>query len=311
MPHTHIKQEDWTVIARMVRAGYSGAEIARTLGKNSSAVNRHIANNGGKERYDVREVRRKKRMVRIAAMESIRVLTGALLRTVVRQLKDHRSPEQIAGVLGSVSASTIYRYINERAPHLKQYLRSQKGKYRRKRGTKIRESEREHAKKRRVDERPAIIERRGRIGDFEGDTLLGRDKRVRIVTLVDRKSGYLIAYLLPKMNAELLATLAIVQFRKITKKKRKTLTLDNGVEFSDWERIEKRLGMTIYFAYPYHAWERGTNENTNGLLRQYFPKSLDFNLIKTEELIRIVRKLNNRPRKRLNFKSPRQVFLKG
>ena len=139
---------------------------------------------------------------------------------------------------------------------------------------------------------------------------MGRDKRVRIVSLVDRRSGYLIAFLLPKMNAELLTSLALKHLRRIPKKKRKTITFDNGTEFSDWERLEKKSGMTIYFAYPYHAWERRTNENTNGLLRQYFPKSLDFNLITPRELAHAVRRLNNRERKRLTFKSPKQVFLK-
>ncbi len=141
-------------------------------------------------------------------------------------------------------------------------------------------------------------------------SVMGRDKRVRIVTFVDRKSGYLIAYLLPKMRAELLVSLAIARFRCIPKEKRRTLTLDNGTEFSDWERLEEKSGMVIYFAYPYHAWERGTNENTNGLLRQYFPKDLDFNLITAKELAHIVRILNDRPRKRLKFKSPRQIFHK-
>jgi IS30 family transposase len=310
MSHTHIGPEDWPVIARMIRAGYAGAEIARTLGKDPSAVNRHIAKNGGRERYDVREVRRRTRMVRIAAMESIRLLKGALLRTVVTRLKAHESPEQIAGVLNTIDPSTIYRYIKERAPHLKQLLRSSKGKYRRRRGTKIREKTREQAKKRRIDERPSVVERRSRLGDWEGDTMMGRDKRVRIVTLVDRRSGYLIAFLLPKMRAELLSSLAIAAFARIPRTKRRTLTLDNGVEFSDWERLEKRAHMMIYFAYPYHAWERGTNENTNGLLRQYFPKALDFNLITPEELAHAVRRLNNRPRKRLKFKSPHQVFLR-
>lgn len=314
MSHTHIGPEDWPVIARMLRAGYSGSEIARTIGKDPSTVNRHVANNGGTGRYDAREVRRRKRMVRIAAMNSIRVLKGALLRTVVHMLKDHQSPEQIAGVLRqkgkTIVASTIYRYINERAPHFKKFLRSQKGKYRRKRGTKIREKARELAKKRRIDERPAVVERRGCIGDWEGDTIMGRDKRVRIVTFVERKSGYLIALLLPKMNAELLTRLTLKKFKYLPKQKRKTLTLDNGIEFSDWERLEKRSGMTVYFAYPYHSWERGTNENTNGLLRQYFPKTLDFNLITQEELLYVVKKLNSRPRKRHKFKSPRQVFLK-
>lgn len=314
MSHTHIGSEDWPVIARMLRAGYTGAEIARTLGKDPSAVNRHIKHYGGRDGYDAREVRRRKRVKRVAAMDSIRILKGTLLRAVVRMLKEHHSPEQIAGVLGNKRAmlapSTIYRYIDERAPHLKKYLRSQKGKYRRRRGTKVRENARERAKKLRIDERPAVVERRGRLGDFEGDTIMGRDKRVRIVTLVDRRSGYLIAFLLPKMNAELLTALALKKLRSVPKKKRKTITFDNGIEFADWENLEKRSGMTVYFAYPYHSWERGTNENTNGLLRQYFPKSLDFNIITSKELAHVVRKLNRRPRKRLNFKSPHSVFLK-
>jgi len=138
----------------------------------------------------------------------------------------------------------------------------------------------------------------------------GRDKRVRIVTFVDRKSGYLIAYLLPKMRAELLTSLALQYFRHIPKAKRTTFTLDNGPEFSDWERLEKKSGATVYFAYPYHFWERGSNKNTNGLLRQYFPRSLDFNLITPRELAHAVKRLNDRPRKRLGFKSPHRVFLR-
>jgi IS30 family transposase len=314
MAHKHIGPEDWPVIARMLKAGFSGSEMARTLGKDASAVNRHIKQNGGRSGYNVREVRRRKHYTRIAAMDGIRVLKGVLLRTMMKLLKEHYSPEQIAGVLAqkgeTIVASTIYRYITERAPHLKKYLRSQKGTYRRKRGTKIRENVRERAKKRRIDERPKVIERRSRIGDWEGDTMMGRDKRVRIVTFVDRRSGYLIAFLLPKMNAELLARLACIRFARLPKQKRKTLTLDNGVEFSDWERLEKGSGMTIYFAYPYHSWERGTNENTNGLLRQYFPKSMDFNCITADELAQVVNRLNNRPRKRLKFKSPKQIFMK-
>ena len=314
MAHTHIGPADWPVVARLLRAGYSIRAIAETIGKDHSAVSRHVRANGRKDGYDIREVRRHKRMTRIAAMEGTRLLKGALLRTVVKLLKEHQSPEQIAGALALVGrhivASTIYRYIHERAPHLKQYLRSRKGKYRRKRGTKIRERAREAAKKRRIDERPAVVERRGRLGDWEGDTMQGRDKRVRIVTFVDRRSGYLIAYLLPKMRAELLTSLALQYFRHVPKAKRATFTLDNGPEFSDWERLEKKSGATVYFAYPYHFWERGSNENTNGLLRQYFPRALDFNLITPRELAHAVDRLNDRPRKRLGFKSPRRVFLR-
>jgi len=314
MSHTHIDQDDWSCISRMLRAEHSFKEIARTIGKDSSAVGRHINQCGGRDGYDVREVRRQKRMKRIAAMDSIRRIRGNLLRFITGQLIQHKSPEQIAGILKrkkkSIATSTIYRYIKERAPHLKKYLRSQKGKYRRRHGTKARETEREKAKKKRIDERQKIVERRGRIGDFEGDTLQGRDKRVRIVSFVDRRTGYLIAFLLPKMNAHLLTSLTLKYFRNIPKRKRKTFTLDNGPEFSDWERLEKESGMTTYFAYPYHFWERGTNENTNGLLRQYFPRSHDFNLITSSELTQVVRRLNNRERKRLHFLSPRHVFWK-
>ncbi|MFH0830596.1 MAG: IS30 family transposase [Parcubacteria group bacterium] len=312
MSHTHIGPEDWPVVARMLRVGHTIREIARTLGKHAGSVSRHIGTYGGRDGYDVREVRRRKHMQRVAAMEPTRVVRGVLLRRIIMELKRHRSPEQIAGLLRNehraLAPSTIYRYLNERAPHLKHYLRSAKGKYRRRRGTKIREKAREQAKKRRIDERPAVVERRGRLGDWEGDTMLGRDKRVRIVTLVDRRSGYLIAFLLPRLNAQLLTRLALERLRRVPRKKRKTLTLDNGTEFSDHERLEKKSGMTIYFAYPYHSWERGTNENTNGLLRQYFPKSFDFNLIRPQELAHVVRLLNDRPRKRHRFKSPRQVF---
>ncbi len=310
MAHTHIGPAEWPVIARLLKAGYSIRTIAETIRKDHSALSRHVRATGGREGYDVREVRRHKRMLRIAAMDSIRTLKGALLRTVVKELKQHHSPEQIAGALRCVSASTIYRYIHERAPHLKQFLRSKKGKYRRKRGTKIREKAREQAKKRRIDERPAVVERCGRLGDWEGDTVQGRDKRVRIVTFVDRRSGYLIAFLLPKMRAALLTSLTLQHFRSISIAKRRSFTLDNGPEFSDWERLEEKSGATVYFAYPYHFWERGTNENTNGLLRQYFPSSLDFNLITHEELAHAVRRLNDRPRKRLGFKSPRTTFLR-
>lgn len=298
------------MIARLAKAGYSFRAIAEAIGKQHTSVSRHVAEYGGRDGYDAREVRRRKRMKRLNAMQGIRILKGSLLRRVVQMLKEHQSPEQIEGVLGTVSASTIYRYIHERAPHLKQFLRSKKGRYRRRRGTKAREKAREAAKKHRIDERPNVVERRGRLGDFEGDTIQGSDKRVRIVTFVDRRSGYLVAYLLLKMRAELLTSLALKRFARIPKERRKTLTLDNGPEFADWERLEKKSRMAVYFAYPHRPWERGSNENTNGLLRQYFPRSLNFNLIKPEELAAVVERLNNRPRKRLGFKSPRSVFLR-
>jgi IS30 family transposase len=315
MSHKQITKEDSACISRMLRAEFSFKEIARTINKDPSSLGRHVKQHGGRLNYNVKEVRRKKYMIRVIAMENSRIIKSELLKFIKRELILHKSPEQIVGILKKkkkqVAVSTIYRYIKERAPHLKQYLRSQKGKYRRKYGTRTRGIERELKKKRRIDERPKIIERRGRLGDFEGDTLMGRDKRVRIVSYVDRRSGYLIAFLLPKMNAELLTKLSIKSFKVIPKNKKRTITLDNGPEFSDFEKLEEETNLTIYFAYPYHAWERGTNENTNGLLRQYFPKKHDFNLITDQELKHVVKRLNNRERKRLKFRTPRTVFWRG
>ena len=140
-------KDDWVCISRMLRANHTLSEIARTIGKDKSSLGRHVAEYGGREGYDAHEVRRRKRMKRIAAMESIRVIKGATLGLIKKQLIRHKSPEQIAGILRRkkqpLAASTIYRYINERALHLKQYLRSKKGKYRRRRGTKAREKHRE------------------------------------------------------------------------------------------------------------------------------------------------------------------------
>lgn len=312
MAYTQISKEDVVCISKMVRAGCSYSEIARVLGKSVSSISRHVREYGSRENYDVREVRRKKKMIRIGAMKSIRVVKGTMLTTIKRLLVSHYSPEQISGYLKkkkvSVAASTIYRYINERVPYLKIHLRSQKGKYRRRRGTLQRMEENALKYKRRIDERPKVVECRGRHGDFEGDTMLGSDKRVRIVTYVDRRTGYLIAFLLPKFSTQLLSSLTIKHFSKVPRSKKKTITLDNGIEFADWPHIEEKTKMIIYFAYPYHSWERGTNENTNGLLRQYFPKKYDFNLITKRELQYAVRKLNGRPRKRLKFSTPRKEF---
>jgi IS30 family transposase len=212
------------------------------INKCASSVSRYVRENGSRDNYGAKEVRRKKYQKRILSMESIRVIYGTLLRSIVILLKEHFSPEQISGSLERkgkhVDSSTVYRYIDEQASHLKQYLRSQKGKYRRKRGTKIKEKEGELKKKRRIDECPSVIDRRGRIGDFEeGDPVLGKDKRVRIVMYVDRRTGHLITFLLPKTNAELIAKLTIKKFSSLPTKKRKTVTFDNGTEFSGWESI--------------------------------------------------------------------------
>jgi IS30 family transposase len=239
-----------------------------------------------------------------------------LRRAVFAQLKKKKSPEQIGGKRkrdgkAYVVHETVYSYIYDYAPNWKQYLRQKKGKYRRRHGTKDREYTREQAKKRRIDERPAIVELRTEMGHWEGDTIRGKEKITAIATHVERVSGYAIADKLDHATAENLKQKTVRSFARIPTEKKKTETLDNGLEFSEYELMERETGMTIYFAYPYHSWERGTNENFNGLLRQYFPKGSNFATVTQKDVSRAVRELNHRPRKRLNYLTPYEVFVKG
>ncbi len=188
------------------------------------------------------------------------------------------------------------------------YLRCQKGKYRRRYGTRIREKQREALKKRRINRRPEIINERARIGDWEGDTIIGRDRKPAILTHVERKSGLVLADKLERATAEATKQKTIARFGRISKDRKHTITYDNGSSFSAYEATEQETGLTIYFAFPYHSWERGSNENANGLLRQFFPKKSVFATITQKDIQKAVRLLNNRPRKRLNYSTPYEVF---
>ena len=159
-----------------------------------------------------------------------------------------------------------------------------------------------------MGERPDIINERERIGDWEGDTIIGKERTKRILTHVERKTGYLIADFLPTVSAEIVAEKIAQRFKKLPRQKRHSITYDNGTEFSSHEIIERKTNATVYFANPYHSWERGTNENTNGLLRQFFPKGSSFATITEEDVERAVKLLNRRPRKRLEFSTPYEIF---
>ena len=230
---------------------------------------------------------------------------------IIKKLKLFWSPEQIAGKLRRdgfvVCHETIYQYII-RHKKLKKYLRCQKGRYRRRHGTVLREKAREYGKKKWIGERPEIINDRARIGDWEGDTIIGGERTKRILTHVERVSCYLLANILHVVSADIVAQKTIEILRKIPKRKRRSITYDNGTEFSAHEMIEKKTKATVYFANQYHSWERGTNENTNGLIRQFFPKRSSFATVTQGEVNRVVRLLNHRPRKKLNYLTPYEVF---
>lgn len=162
-----------------------------------------------------------------------------------------------------------------------------------------------------INDRPDLVNTRQRFGDWEGDTVEGKKKSGHVTTHVERKSRYLIAAKLADKTAALTAKAITLAYRKIPRALRKTLTLDNGKEFAHFQDIERYTGLAIYFADPYSAWQRGTNENTNGLLRRYFPKGMDFRNVSEKSLADAVKKLNHRPRKCLNYRTPHEVFMEA
>lgn len=159
-----------------------------------------------------------------------------------------------------------------------------------------------------IEHRPAEVEERRFIGHWEGDTVIQGHKQSGLVTLVERRSGYLLAARLPKVSADLTQA-AMIRLLKPRRGAVKTITLDNGSEFANHVAVGRAVSADIYFCGPYCSGQRGSNENTNGLIRQYFPKGTDFRQVTDAELRRVVRKLNDRPRKRLDYRTPAQVFL--
>jgi IS30 family transposase len=318
MSHSHFTHDDRIALAQLLWAGKKQSAIAERLGKDPGAVSREIQRNKDDDGIYRGASAHKKTMARRKyAKEPANKIRHdrKLRRHIVRKIKRYWSPEQIAGRLAYlkkkivVSHETIYKFIYEDRPDLKKYLRCRKGKYQRKRGTKMREAARDAGKIRRIETRPEIVEERSRIGDWEGDTIIDRTKKQRILTHVERKSGFGAADKVAVVTAENVHAIVRDRFKRIPKKKRHTMTRDNGTEFGDYDRLlEEDAKMKIYRATPYHSWERGSNENWNGLLRQFYPKKSSFATVKQSDIERTVRLLNDRPRKRLGYRTPREIF---
>jgi IS30 family transposase len=315
----HITPEQRNELSVLLRAGVLQKDIALILNKTPSAISQEISRNKSKDKYHARIAKEKTKIRRILANQRFRKIENNpwLEKYIIKRLKRYWSPEQISGRLEidfpnnkkkRIGKDSIYNFVHFKRKDLIKYLRCQKGKYRRRYGTRIREKERERLKKKRIDVRPKIVDKRERIGDWEGDTIVGKDKS-HILTHVDRRSGLLLADKLEKGLAELTKEKVIKRFKNIPKKKKCTITYDNGATFSEYEMIERKTKLAVYFCNPYHSWERGCNENCNGLLRQFFPKKSSFEKVKQKDIDKIVKLINNRPRKRLNYYTPREVFL--
>lgn len=317
MPYKHFTPEQRNALAALLRAKVKKKNIAKQLRKDRATIWREQKRGAGSNgRYYVIKAKRLARERRIKANKRFRKIENdeSLRKYVVRKLNKYWSPEQASGKWNKkhkrkhIGKDTIYKFIYQKRKDLVKYLRCQKGRYRRRYGTRIREKRREELKKRRIDQRPEIVEKRARVGDWEGDTMIGKDKKPAILTHIERKCGLILADKLERATAEVAREKTVKRFKKISRDKKYTITYDNGSTFSEHETTERQTGLAIYFANPYHSWERGSNENANGLLRQFFPKKINFSPITQKDIQKAVRLLNNRPRKRLNYLTPYEAF---
>jgi IS30 family transposase len=234
-------------------------------------------------------------------------ITAKQWSETVDYLHDQWSPEQIANQVG-ISHETIYRHVyadKATGGSLWKELRCQKK--RRKRYASGQDRRGQIIGRRPISERPAYIEERSQVGHWEGDTVIGANHKQAIVTLVERKSGYAVLSKVTNKTSDLVGNAIINELQSFTPLV-KTMTFDNGKEFAEHQRMDKELQSTTYFADPFASWQRGSNENFNGLLRQYIPKKRPLSTVTQEEIKMIQQQLNNRPRKRLGFKTPNEVF---
>ena len=305
MNYTHITREERYQIYALKKAGLKQYEIAEVLKRSESTISRELSRNCGRRGYRPKQAHSKS-----VERQSInaRMIDDATWQFARERLLEQWSPEQISGH-AAISPETVYQrvYANKRAGGLLwKNLRSQK--LRKKRYGKI---DRRGTIPNRVsiDDRAAIVETRSRIGDWEADTVIGKNHRQAIVSIVERKTGFTLIQKVERKTA-LAVSQAMIGLLKPHRKKVYTITSDNGKEFAGHEEIASKLKADFYFAHPYSSWERGTNENTNGLIRQYFPKTRDFTTITQQEINMAMERLNNRPRKRLGYQTPNQVFFK-
>lgn len=320
MSYRHLTRDERNVIYRMRFQGYCHAEIARCLGRHRGTIGRECRRNAAVDgRYWPDQAQTHANHRRRAHLRRPKTGDRALMAYVAERLEAYWSPEQIAGRLEtlapeplrgkSLSPTTIYRWIwadPQRARQFRPFLRIARKPRRKPYGKPSRQGQ--IAGKRSIDERPKEANDRRQLGHWEGDTVVGKGRRGYLLTCVDRASRYLIARKVHACAAEPVAEQLNGAIRRLPAAKRCSLTLDNGREFAKPIELQKKLAMPIYFAHPYHSWERGTNENTNGLLRQYLPKGTDLTLVTAPQLRSHVRQLNHRPRKCLGFQSPFEVF---
>lgn len=323
MKYQHFSIEERESLQYMWWERKSIRSMSKALNRSPSSVSRELKRNFPPEHkvYTSRLANERALNKRKSRGRHDRLKNGAIRTFIIDHLKEGWSPEQISGrierhINQKISHEAIYQYIYgqfyrggngnlkpEASEDLRPYLR-RKRKSRLGKGFRATKRARMLPGKL-IDTRPTVVDKRKRVGDWESDTVESKDHKPGINTLVDRKTGLV---LITKLNTKTSISTAEAISRRLSELPTHTITSDNGSENQNWKYVESTLKADWYFANPYHSWERGTNENTNGLIREYFPKKTDFTMISEEELALVEYKLNTRPRKRLNYLTPLEAF---
>ena len=319
MKYEQLNLEERSALATLKRLGVSKAEMARQLGRHRSTIGRELKRNVAPHDGWYRAGRAHERAVACRKRSRRNSQFGAAQWARVESLlREEWSPEQVAGHLRrrgelSISHETIYRHIwrdKKKGGSLHLHLRCAQKQCRKRYGRH--DSRGRLAGKRMIAERPAAVERRRQLGHWEIDTVMGQslgESSDCILTLVERKSGYVMIGKLRARTVEQASKATLALMRRHPGKFR-TITSDNGTEFHGYAQIEKASEVKFYFATPHHSWERGTNENTNGLIRQYLPKGESMTSLTQSQCNAIAQHLNNRPRKRHGYKTPNECFIR-
>jgi len=317
MSHKQLNQKQRYHIFGLLEAGYNQTQIANEVGVHKSTISRELKRNVfwwgsriAQYKPDYAQAYCKDRHKRKAKRVK---LTKKVKAFICEKLKEQWSPEQISGYakykgLFSLSHEAIYQFIlknKQLGGSLYKNLRHQAKKYRKRYGSPKRQGP---IKNRRfIHERPSIVDKKQRVGDWEIDTIIGKNRKEAIVTVVERVSKFTILKKVTRKTAEQVMR-ATIEGLEDHKEKVLTITSDNGSEFAQHESISHALEANFYFAHPYSSWERGLNENTNGLVRQYLKKGADFSGVGDQYLGLIMSRLNSRPRKSLGFACPAEKF---
>ena len=304
-------EERYTLMS-LKKAQFSNKKIAIFLNRAVSTIGRELKRNRGKRYYSAKQAHSYYMARRQIPYPDLK-LTEQIKSIIENKLiKKKWSPEQISNHLKKVglgvSHELIYQYIHKdklSGGILYKSLRRSGRKYRKRNINKIRIKNRIS-----IAERPDTVDKKQRFGDWEGDTIIGKGHKSSVLTLVERKSKFLLIRKLSNHSSEELNKAILKSFKK-SKDLFKTLTVDNGLEFAGHQKLTNDLDGNVYFATPYSPWERGLNENTNGLIRQFFPKGTDFNNILEDEVLHVQHLINSRPRKTLGYKTPYEVLASG